>query len=69
VAQWHQHINICLPPKDHGEVADWTKFGFAGSISTADACKANGGEFFPVIFGWMVHVYPFASDRAAVWGR
>ena len=28
---------------------------------------ASGGIFHPVIFGWMVHVYPFERDPAKTW--
>ena len=67
VAQWHAHINICLPPKNKATKADWTKFGPAGSISTEIECKAEGGRFFPQLFGWMVHVYPYEKTREKIW--
>jgi hypothetical protein len=69
VTRWHQHVNICLPQKGQGRMADWTKFGFAGSISTKEACQAAGGRFFPVIFGWMVHVYPFEDKPEKIWAH
>jgi len=59
VASWHLHTNLCLPPKGNRRHADWMKFGLRGSISTQEACDAAGGMFYPVIFGWMVHVYPY----------
>jgi hypothetical protein len=68
VARWHAHINICLPPRGQASNADWTKFGPDGSISTADACAAAKGRFFPQLFGWMVHVYPFEKTLAKIWG-
>jgi hypothetical protein len=37
------------------------RFGFMGTISEAGECEAAGGSFHPLIFGWMVHVYPFAG--------
>ena len=37
------------------------RFGFVGTIADAGACDAVGGSFHPLIFGWMVHVYPFAG--------
>jgi hypothetical protein len=44
-------------------------FGPKGSITTAEACEAAKGRFFPVLFGWMVHVNMFAGDDpAAIWG-
>ena len=61
VATWHLHTNLCVPQKGQMFDADWTKFGLRGSIATQDACDAAGGRFFPVIFGWMVHVYPYES--------
>jgi hypothetical protein len=59
IAQWHAHVNICLPARGSASGADWTRFGPEGSISTSKACTAAGGRFFPQLFGWMVHVYPF----------
>ena len=59
VAMWHLHTNLCMPPRDQLRGADWTKFGLHGTIATADACSDAGGRFHPVIFGWMVHVYPY----------
>jgi hypothetical protein len=42
VGQWHAHVNICLPlPRDRPG-ADWTRFGFRGSIVTREACDAAG---------------------------
>ena len=67
VAQWHAHVNICLPPPDQNRSADWTRFGFAGSISTADDCTRAGGRFQPQIFGWMAHVYPFETAPDQIW--
>ena len=69
VARWHQHVNLCFPPKDKMATEDWTKFGFNGTIATKEVCDAAGGRFFPVIFGWMVHVYPWESDQAKVWAH
>jgi hypothetical protein len=66
VATWHQHTNLCLPPRGQRRHADWTKFGLRGSISTKDACDAAGGTFYPVIFGWMVHVYPYEDSTAKI---
>ena len=63
VARWHRHVNLCLPPKGKGLGADWTKFGPTGSIATKAACDAAGGRFYPQVFGWMVHVYPWAPTQ------
>jgi hypothetical protein len=62
VATWHLHTNLCMPPKEHRRNADWTRFGLRGSIATQEACDAAGGRFHPVIFGWMVHVYPYEDS-------
>jgi hypothetical protein len=62
VATWHLHTNLCMPPKEERPNADWTKFGLRGSIATQEACDAAGGRFHPVIFGWMVHVYPYEES-------
>lgn len=66
VATWHEHTNLCMPPKGDRRHADWTKFGLRGSIATPSACNAAGGTFYPVIFGWMVHVYPYEDTTAKV---
>jgi hypothetical protein len=69
IAQWHAHINLCVPPADRKNEA-WgprAKFGLAGSITTKDACEAAGGKFMPQIFGWMVHVYPFEQKPDDIW--
>jgi hypothetical protein len=62
VAMWHLHTNLCMPPPTELRSADWTKFGLHGSIATKDSCVAAGGRFSPVIFGWMVHVYPYEDS-------
>ncbi len=69
IAQWHAHINLCMPPSDR-KIEAWgpkAKFGLAGSITTKDACEAAGGKFMPQIFGWMVHVYPFEQKPEDIW--
>jgi len=65
IAQWHLHTNLCMPKLGQLRNADWTKFGLKGSIATQEACDAAGGRFHPVVFGWMVHVYPYedSTDR------
>jgi hypothetical protein len=62
VAMWHLHTNLCMPSRARLRNADWSKFGLHGSISTQDACSAAGGRFSPVIFGWMLHVYPYEDS-------
>ena len=72
-AQWHKHVNWCLPPK--GEDARWLEkrngrpvFGPLG-VATEAECNAAGGRFQKEVFGWMVHANVFASDDPAViWG-
>jgi hypothetical protein len=74
VAQWHEHVNFCRAPADMPIAERWkeslgpnARFGFKGSINTQEACDAAGGRFLPVVFNWMVHVYPFEKDQAAIW--
>ena len=62
VATWHLHTNLCMPPRDQRKTADYTKFGLHGSITTQEACDDAGGKFHPVVFGWMVHVYPYEDS-------
>jgi hypothetical protein len=70
VARWHRHVNICIPPiSTHMKSEDWTKFGPAGSIASKEECDAVGGHFFPQIFGWMVHVYPWETNPQLVWAH
>jgi hypothetical protein len=61
LAQWHLHTALCLPPEGRGAemLRKEARFGFQGSIATREECEAAGGRFFPRLFGWMVHVYPF----------
>jgi len=66
VAMWHLHTNLCMPPKNQWRAADWSKFGLQGSIATEQACDAAGGRFQPIIFGWMVHVYPYENSLEKV---
>ena len=69
IAQWHEHVNFCTPPA--GRSAEMMnpnpKFGLRGSIATQAECDAAGGKFYPVIFNWMVHVYPLENDAAQIW--
>jgi hypothetical protein len=66
VAMWHLHTNLCMPQKGQFRNADWKKFGLKGSIATQEACDAENGRFQPVIFGWMVHVYPYEDSADKV---
>lgn len=69
VARWHQHVNFCKAPA--GRKLEYfgsrPKFGLLGSITTSQACEAEGGQFFPHLFGWMVHVYPYDVDPKKIW--
>jgi hypothetical protein len=69
VAQWHEHVNFCAPPADRKKEMQGPhpQFGLRGSIATQEACDAAGGTFHPVIFNWMVHVYPFEKEQASIW--
>ncbi|WP_157466446.1 hypothetical protein [Edaphobacter aggregans] len=64
IVRWHQHTNFCAAPADkvkeyHG---DKPKFGMFGSIHTKEACHAEGGTFYPVMFNWMIHVFPYEEN-------
>ena len=69
IAHWHQHINFCKAPA--GQKAAYfgpeAKFGLRGSITTKESCEAAGGSFYPHIFGWMVHVYPYEKGPKKIW--
>jgi hypothetical protein len=69
IAQWHQHLNMCVPqqPEQRNWLTGDPTFGLNGSITTAEACRAAGGTFRPHLAGWMIHVYPFETDPAKVW--
>jgi hypothetical protein len=69
VAQWHEHVNFCRAPlgRRMEALAPHPQFGLRGSITTQEACDAAGGTFLPVVFNWMVHVYPFEKDPANIW--
>lgn len=64
VAQWHLHVNLCIPPLPQLKelLEPNTRFGAAGSITTEEECKKAGGTFFPHFFGWMAHIYPYQDD-------
>ncbi len=61
LAQWHAHVNICVPARRararwRETVNGQMKFGPAGAISTRAACERENARFVPQLFGWMVHV-------------
>jgi hypothetical protein len=69
IAQWHAHVNLCLPPRSQRDevLSSDPKFGVRGSIATKEECDAAGGHFFPQVFGWMVHLYPFEHTSENIW--
>jgi hypothetical protein len=69
IAQWHEHVNFCKAPDSRKKeyFGSNPKFGLLGSIVTKEDCDANGGAFHPIIFNWMVHVYPMEKDPAQIW--
>jgi hypothetical protein len=74
IAQWHEHVNFCAPPssmskdeKKEAMLGPKAKFGLRGSIVTEAECDAAGGKFHPVIFNWMVHLYPMEKTADAIW--
>jgi len=74
IAQWHEHVNFCSPPASMSQdekrermLGPDAQFGLRGSIATQPACEAAGGTFHPVIFNWMVHLYPMELAPEAVW--
>ena len=70
IARWHEHVNFCLPRLGTpiGSV-DWKQFGLHGAIVSEEACNAAGGRWYPIVFGWMVHVYPYETDPAKIWAH
>jgi hypothetical protein len=66
--RWHKHIDFCAAPASRVQeyLGQHPKFGMFGSIKTAETCKAEGGTFYPTIFTWMVHVFPFETDMKNV---
>jgi hypothetical protein len=69
IARWHQHINFCKAPagQQTAYFGAAAKFGLRGSIETKEACEAAGGTFYPHLFGWMVHIYPYETDPKNIW--
>ena len=73
VAQWHKHVNWCLPPRR--QQSRWAEvkngkpvFGPLG-VATREECEDAGGRFQDELFGWMVHANVFeGTDPKIVWG-
>lgn len=71
IGTWHRHVDFCGGPKSLSfdeQFGPQAKFGMQGSIHTEEACKAAGGLWLPVVFGWMTHVYPDAKNPSQIWG-
>ena len=74
VAQWHKHVNWCLPKRGSDRSA-WLEtrngrpvFGPLG-VATKEECESAGGRFAKEVFGWMVHANVFLSaDPKVIWG-
>jgi hypothetical protein len=68
IARWHEHTNFCAAPAEKVKFyfGDHPKFGMFGSIHTKEACQAEGGTFFPVVFSWMIHVFPYENNMKDV---
>lgn len=64
IARWHRHVKFCAAPDSKGKdyQSAHPKFGMFGSITTEEACKAEGGTFHPVVFTWMLHVFPYEEN-------
>ena len=74
IAQWHEHVDFCAARPDSvmaGAIKlDGPTVARFLRITTPDDCAAAGGRFIPRMFGWMAHVYLFASDDPKViWGE
>jgi hypothetical protein len=75
IAQWHKHVNWCVPGRKHQE--RWLEkknglplFGPESPVATEAECKKVGGEFKQDLFGWMIHANVFAGDDiGAVFGH
>ena len=74
IAQWHEHVNWCLPPK--GQEARFAErqngapvFGPESPIASKTECDMVGGRFFENLGGWMVHANVYEGhDLATIWG-
>jgi hypothetical protein len=74
IAQWHRHVNWCLPKR--GESERWMErkdghavFGPESPIATQAECDAVDGDFHESLFGWMIHANVYAGeDLAKIFG-
>ena len=75
IARWHKHVNWCLPPQSERD--RWLErrqgmpvFGPESPIATKAECDDAGGNFYPTLFGWMIHANVFAGeDLATIFGH
>jgi hypothetical protein len=70
IATWHRHVDFCGGPRSLSVAQQYgpnAQFGPQGAIHTEDACKAAGGLWIPVVFGWMTHIYPNEKSQGDVW--
>jgi dienelactone hydrolase len=70
-ARWHRHVNWCTPGTGSGSQWLATRdgsplYGPRSPVVSRDACTAEGGIFYPQVFGWMVHVTIVGSDDPGV---
>jgi hypothetical protein len=69
MTRWHAHVDLCFPPPAQSRNLDWSLYGPTGSIQTKEACAKASGVWFPEVFGWMVHVYPFEDSPEKIWAH
>jgi len=67
IAQWHQHVNLCMPRLREMDRITERKggrpvFGPASGVTTQAQCDAVGGRFRGTDVPWMVHVNAMQSD-------
>lgn len=71
IGTWHRHVNFCTAPAgmswQTAYFGEHPRFGFNGSIFTRDECDAAKGAFVPIVFGWMIHVWPHAATPEGIW--
>jgi hypothetical protein len=69
IAVWHRHVHFCGWPTGTPRAeydGPTARFG-GGSIDTEADCRAAGGYWVPLAFGWMTHVYPNEHDAERIW--
>jgi hypothetical protein len=68
IATWHRHVDFCGGPKTLPIAEQFgpnARFGTQGNIHTEEECAAAQGLWIPVVFNWMIHVYPNEDQK---WG-